>query len=256
MGLFHRYMINSISDHEDWKNSELMFNKHYLKPDNVKQQIPKIIHQIWLGGEVPESYKRIMDSWREKNTDWRYYLWTDDDVDKFGLKNIEQFRNAPNLGTKSDIFRYEILYRYGGIYIDTDFECLKSFNDLIYLDFFTGTGHLGEPEVFNGLIASKPKHKILEKLINGISEIDTNISNFDKIISNTGPKYFSKVFFDYIKENPDEKVVVFPTMFFYPLPAVERFKVRNDTENTRNYVKKFISEKSYCVHLWYTSWQK
>ena len=31
------------------------------------------------------------------------------------------------LGEKSDIFRYEILYRFGGVYVDTDFECIKPF---------------------------------------------------------------------------------------------------------------------------------
>lgn len=134
------------------------------------------------------------------------------------------------------------------------FRCLKSFNDLIYLDLFSGTGHVDVPEVFNGLIACKPGHLLMRKLIDDIKVIDTN--DFDKIISLTGPKYFSSKLFEWIKDIPEDKTVVFPTKFFYPFPATHRYLVRNDDENSRNIVKQFNIEKSYCTHLWYTSWQK
>jgi len=138
------------------------------------------------------------------------------------------------------------------VYIDTDFECIKSFNDLLYLDFFTGTGHISEPEVFNGLIACVPGHHIIKKLIDNIS---INDNSYDNIMTATGPKYFSKIFFEYIKET-NEKIIVFPTVFFYPFPAVHRHMVRGDSINARNFVYSFNKECSYCTHLWYTSWQK
>ena len=40
------------------------------------------------------------------------------------MKNNFAFSQASNWGMKSDIFRYEILMKYGGVYIDTDYECL------------------------------------------------------------------------------------------------------------------------------------
>jgi hypothetical protein len=42
-----------------------------------------------------------------------------------------------NVGAKSDILRREVIYRFGGLYLDTDFECLSSFEPLHdRLDFF------------------------------------------------------------------------------------------------------------------------
>jgi mannosyltransferase OCH1-like enzyme len=249
MSEFKNLMINSINNSPIWSMLENNYDNHYIKTN-----IPKIIHQVWLGGAIPDKYKRLRDTWIEKNPDWQYKLWTDEDVDKFGLENIEQFNKINNLGAKSDIFRYEILYHQGGLYVDTDFECLKSFDDLLHLDFFSGTGHVNEPEVFNGLIACKPKHNLIRKIIDDIKVVSTN--NFDEIIALTGPKYFSSKLFEYIQNNPTEKIVIFPTTYFYPFPAVHRYEVRIDNLASRAIVKKFNTDESYCTHLWYTSWQK
>lgn len=252
--MFKKLMINYIDDNSNWKLLENNFNKYYIDNKSININIPKKIHQIWLGGKIPEKYDRIRKSWIDKNPDWEYKLWCDDDIKDFNLQNIKQFNSINNLGAKSDILRYEILYRYGGLYVDTDFECLKSFNDLTYLSLFSGTGHVTHPEVFNGLIACRPNHELIKKLINDINIVNTN--DFNYILSLTGPKYFTSKLFEYVKNHINDEVVIFPTVFFYPFPALYRYLVRNDTIDSQNIVKGYCNERSYCVHLWYTSWQK
>jgi len=253
MSNFRKWMVNGFNNSPIWSMLENNFEKYYNE-NQIDVVIPKKIHQIWLGGPFPDKYKRIRDTWIEKNPDWEYKLWTEDDITDFNLENIDSFNKIGNLGAKSDIFRYEILYRHGGLYIDTDFECLSSFNDLTYLDLFSGTGHVDVPETFNGLISCKPNHKLIRNLIDDIKVVSTN--DFNQIISLTGPSYFSDKLFEYVHNNPDEKIIVFPTTFFYPFPAVYRFSVREDNEETQGIIKQFYADKSHCVHLWYTSWQK
>lgn len=252
MGNFKQQMT-SINNDDNWSLLEKNYDNFYIT-GQTDINIPKKIHQIWLGGKVPDNYIRIMNTWLEKNPDYEYKLWTDDDIESLNLENIELYNTNKNLGVKSDILRYEILYRYGGIYIDTDFECIKNFDDLLYLDLFSGTGHVVAPETYNGLIACKPKHGLLRKMIDDLNITDT--TNYDKILAMCGPHYFSKKIFEWIKNNPDEKNVVFPTNFFYSFPSSMRFKVRNDNEVSQNIVKSYYTDDSYCVHLWYTSWQK
>lgn len=186
MSIFKDLMKNQVNDSNIWNLLENNFNSFYLNYDKKQDDdvIPKKIHQVWLGGNIPDNYKRLRDSWIEKNPDWEYKLWVDSDIDSFKLENIDNFNKTNNLGVKSDIFRYEILYRYGGLYVDTDFECLQSFNDLTYLDLFSGTGHVGVPETFNGLIACKLGHKLIRTLIDNIKVVNTN--NFNEIIELTG----------------------------------------------------------------------
>ena len=48
------------------------------------------------------------------------------DVKSIILKNKKAYSLAKNWGMKSDILRYEILQKFGGVYIDTDYECLQN----------------------------------------------------------------------------------------------------------------------------------
>lgn len=251
MSEFKINMVDKLNNDPTWLLLEKMYEKNYQHNADKTERLPKKIHQVWLGGKIPEKSAKLQSSWINKNPNWEYKLWTDDDVKDFGLENIDAFNATKNLGSKSDIFRYEILKRYGGLYIDTDFECIKSFDDLTNLEFFTGTGHISIPEVFNGLIASVPNHPIINTLIENIK---TN-NDFSKISFTTGPMYFSNIFFNYIKNNNDN-IVVFPTKFFYPFPAVYRHSITNYNDKEKAFVMKFNNNNSYATHLWYTSWQK
>ena len=79
--------------------------------------IPKIIHQIWIG-DKNECPKDLMDTWTKKNGSWDHMLWNDENI--FQLINQNQFDAYRELPGKADILRYEILHRYGGLFVDAD----------------------------------------------------------------------------------------------------------------------------------------
>ena len=96
--------------------------------------IPKIIHQIWLGPKKPPQW--CIDSWKinyiNSNPDWEYKLWTEKEINDFKLKNENIYDKEPTYRGKSDIARYEILFREGGIFLDADSLWInnKSLNNL------------------------------------------------------------------------------------------------------------------------------
>ena len=94
----------------------------------LEPRIPKIIHQIWLGSKLPEQYYIWQQTWIKNHPDWQYILWTDAEIEKLNLVNKRLYNACKSYGAKSDIARYEILYRYGGLYVDCDFECLQPFD--------------------------------------------------------------------------------------------------------------------------------
>jgi mannosyltransferase OCH1-like enzyme len=227
-----------------WETARILYENNYINcADNVTR-IPKNIHQVWLGGKLPDKYRVLSESWKRLHPAWQYRLWTDKDVESFGLKNKGLFYKAKNMGQRSDIFRYEILNRHGGIYIDTDFECLKPFDDLLYLDFFTGISYDTKMVLYIGLIATIPGHPIIESCINSMGFYDGH-NSFD-VMETTGPYHFTRCFYDTV--NKDTKgVVAFPMDFFYPLPNY----LRNSKEPYK-YVKDF----SYAIHHWAVTWMK
>ena len=125
--------------------------------------IPKKIHQIWIGKKIPKEYKKWTKTWMKNNPEYEYFLWDENKILQLNLYNEKQFKKASNPAVKSDIARYEILYRFGGIYVDTDFESLKKINDYFLTYSFVAGQLFGyKPEINNAILFSSKKSKILE----------------------------------------------------------------------------------------------
>ena len=97
--------------------------------------IPKLIHRIWLGPPMPPEHEAFGRRWEELYPDWEMWLWGEAALAGLGMQNQDLYDRAEELAPgfegqlRSDVARYEILYRYGGLYVDTDFEPLRSFED-------------------------------------------------------------------------------------------------------------------------------
>lgn len=100
--------------------------------------IPKILHHIWVGSELPENERLNITSWRVHHPDWEHRLWGDEHTGDWKTHDLPELRNrglyarAPELVPpdaigqfRSDIARYEILFDHGGLYVDTDTVCLR-----------------------------------------------------------------------------------------------------------------------------------
>lgn len=240
---------------EYYRNSK-KFKKNYEKFHFEKTLyeeiplIPKKIHQIWIGGEVPDKFKKIMHTWKDMHPDWEYKLWTDQDIASFVFQEPEAFFRAENLGAKSDIWRYEILYKEGGVYIDIDFECVRPLDVLVHHHpFFAGIG--GFDYVNNAVIGSKPLHPLLKKLIKILKATPTD--KFKTPWYNTGPLLFTKQVYHYLREHPEEGIV-YPTRYFYPFPNIYRFDYWRGGLS-REFIEGFFIPETFGVHYWAESWR-
>ena len=143
-----------------------------------QKTIPKIVHMIWLGGDKPHSanYVKWFESWKSHHPDWKIMWWTDDSVAdlraRSDLKNSRAFDEAKNYGEKSDILRYEIIERFGGLYADTDMECVASFDSLhdSGVQFYAGWSNTGTVEVNNGIFGSVANHPLLTTIVERIGK--------------------------------------------------------------------------------------
>ncbi|MDQ0240161.1 glycosyltransferase family 32 protein [Arthrobacter bambusae] len=154
--------------------------------------IPRIIHQIWFGGDVPEYLTRLMQTWRELHPDWKYMLWTESNIPR--LANQTQFDHARLFAVKADIARVEILREFGGVYVDADYECHRPIDPLV-----GGASMMvlseGDGSITNSIIGSIPGHGLLEDLIGEMGQIELSAissPDFDPL-SWTGPKLWTRV---------------------------------------------------------------
>lgn len=102
--------------------------------------IPKIIHYCWLSGEeYPQDVKKNIASWKVMLPDYEFMLWDGKRLDSPKSVWIQQAVENNKFAFASDLIRLYAVYTYGGIYLDSDVEVLKSFDDLLYLPYFIGT---------------------------------------------------------------------------------------------------------------------
>ena len=107
------------------------------------QQIEKKIHYCWFGkGKIPEQLQRCMESWKRYMPDYEIIRWDESNYDIKKNRYMQEAYDAQKYGFVPDYARLDILYNYGGIYLDTDVEVIKSFDDMLSDQAFMGFGDI------------------------------------------------------------------------------------------------------------------
>jgi mannosyltransferase OCH1-like enzyme len=131
--------------------------------------IPRIFHQIWVGPDpFPDEFAAYQETWLEHHPGWELRFWTEETFPKpDDLRRPEAAEKLRAPWERGDIFRLEILWREGGVHVDTDFECRRSIEPLIEeAELFIGYRKPGR--VNGALMGSIPGHPLLER---GLEEI-------------------------------------------------------------------------------------
>lgn len=101
--------------------------------------IPKIIHYCWLGGsQKPESVLKCIESWKKYCSDYEIREWNESNLNIAINDYTRQAYEAKAWGFVPDYLRLWIVYNYGGIYLDTDVQIIKSFDPLLSFPAFCG----------------------------------------------------------------------------------------------------------------------
>lgn len=101
--------------------------------------IPKIIHYCWFGGNpLPVSAKKCIASWRKFLPDYEIKEWNESNFDVNSIPYTAEAYKAKKYAFVSDYARFYILYKYGGLYFDTDVEVIRNMDDIIARGPFMG----------------------------------------------------------------------------------------------------------------------
>lgn len=211
--------------------------------------IPKKIHYCWFGNnELPEIVARCLSNWEEVMPDYEIIRW---DETNYNVNKCEFISNAyknKKWAFVSDYARLDVLYTYGGIYLDTDVKVIKPFDSLLNLKGFCGfeSGKKNENEYVNvGLAIGMEKGLNIGKIL--LDEYRTrnfndNIHSLEKI---TCPVLQTKTLTEHgLVRNNKKQVVkgmtIFPTEYFCPLDQYTG--------------KCNITNNTYSIHLYSATW--
>lgn len=101
--------------------------------------IPKKIHYCWFSGEpFPEKVVECMNSWHKYMPEWEFVLWDYEKVSQIDSVWLKECLQEKQWAFAADFVRIYALFHEGGVYLDTDVEVYKSFNDLLGNSAFIG----------------------------------------------------------------------------------------------------------------------
>jgi FkbM family methyltransferase len=176
----------------------------------VAAAIPKILHRVWLGGPLPDEYEQFGRGWQQHHPAWELKLWTEDTLPP--LRNQELFDAATTPAGKADIARYELLARFGGVYIDCDFECLRPIDELL-VDVECFAAFEDEEWVAIGIMGCVPGHSFFDAVI---EQLPLSIAaHADRPVNEqTGPRFFTPLALVHAQD--DARFRLFEPSLFYP----------------------------------------
>ena len=212
--------------------------------------IPKIIHLCWMSGDpFPSDIQKCIDSWKRILPDYEIWLW---DTKRFDLSTsvwVTEAYDKKKYAFCADYIRMYALFNYGGVYLDSDVEVLRSFNDLLTLPYFIGYeskqyfeaavigAEKGNPFIGDVLAYYKDRHFVKE---NGSLDIQI----MPEVMMNVTNSKWKRVLINEISDfiNDPTIINVFPYDWFSSIASTEK-----------RYVLR-VSKNTYCIHHFASAW--
>lgn len=140
-------------------------------------QIPKKIHYCWFGGsEIPHQNRIWMETWKKHCPDYEIIEWNERNYDVTKNQYMYDAYKVKKWGFVSDYARLDIIYNYGGIYLDTDVEILRNLDDLLYQDAFAGVD--SSRQISTGLgFGAVPQFHIIKDLLESYDEMEFDVNH-------------------------------------------------------------------------------
>ncbi|WP_088188558.1 glycosyltransferase [Desulfosporosinus sp. FKA] len=248
-------IIANLNQYHELDNVECyifpLLNRSYTKNRPVvdilcrgRQKIHKTIHYCWLGGsDMPQSMIDCIASWKKFNPGYEIIQWNEDNYDVYQNAYMRQSYEAKKYAFTADFLRLDVLYRYGGIYLDTDILCQKSFDTLLFNDAFCVYLEWAVPTfAICGSVAGLPLMKELRDEPRAHQSFILSDGSYDQRISSfyereTLKKYGFRQDFSY---QTIEGMAIYPPEYF--------------STKSRMGLNHEVTEKTYAVHVLQGTW--
>lgn len=211
------------------------YDSTYLEMDE-KYVIPKKIHYCWFGGKpLPSQFQKNIETWKKYCPDYEIICWNEDNYDIKKCSYMHEAYQAKKWGFVPDYARLDIIYQYGGIYLDTDVEMLRPWDELLSYEFFCGFESREYVALGLGFGGCAGNH-IIKEMMQQYEQM--HFINSDGTLNQVAsPVYQTEILLNHgLKCNNKFQIIencaVFPTEFFAPIdgyglgtPTVHSFSI-------------------------------
>ena len=141
--------------------------------------IPKKIHYVWVGGnEKNNTIKQCMKTWGKHLEGYEVIEWNENNFDIDSHPFVKAAYKAKKWPYVSDYIRAYVIYKYGGIYLDTDILVLDNFDRFLNNRAFVGFENPQYP--FTAVFGAEPGHPLVKDMIEYYDRLDEYKFDFEK----------------------------------------------------------------------------
>ena len=214
--------------------------------------IPKVIHYCWFGrNPLPQLAIKCIDSWKKYLPDYEIKEWNEDNFDVNIIPYTAQAYQAKKYAFVSDYARFWILYKYGGIYFDTDVEAIKPIDDIIEKGAFMGIekeykyGITVNPGLGLGVESGHPLYKEFMDYYSTYTFTDeTGKMNMQTIVVYTTEILFKHGLANVPGIQNIEGIKLYPSEYFCPRDVItKRFHITKNTRTIHHYAGSWSNKK-------------
>lgn len=223
----------------------LSFFKSMISPQFTygnRNRIPKVIHYTWFG--KGKKQRLCIESWKKYCPDYEILEWNETNYDIHKNRYIEQAYERKKWAYVSDYARLDILYRYGGVYLDTDVELWKSMDELLTTEAFLCFGEWPAPNSGAGIGCVKG-HTIIKEMI-GVREYIDFIQEDGSDDPHTNSNYEMQALMQHgfrmnFEYQMKDGIALYPPDVIAPVSVTGR--------------DSFVTERSIGIHYCNNSWR-
>ncbi|WP_276089394.1 glycosyltransferase [Pedobacter sp. JY14-1] len=170
--------------------------------------IPKIIHQTFRTSDLPLLTRWHISRFRKRNPDYMYEFYDDNRIEdflreSFGRDILSGYLKLNIGAAKADFFRYAVLYKKGGVYLDIDSDICGSLDDFIRPDDHAIISAERNPGLLvQWALVFEPKHPFLEKTMALIMDNISHNRYPNDVHQMTGPSVFTHAVSECIAADP------------------------------------------------------
>jgi mannosyltransferase OCH1-like enzyme len=201
--------------------------------------ITPLLHMVWLGSPIPNKVAGNMAEWQLQNPEWNLNIWT---APLPSMLNLDLFERAHEFVKpdavwqfRADLMRYEILYQYGGLYVDCDTTPLRPLGDLLD-DVQEFAVREDKDWIGNTYLASEPATELFAALTERQREHTKQFSGHAAAGVVSGPQYLTPIWQEFGGHVDERTELWLPYSWSH---------VRKRNENS---VK--IPDGAYAIHAW------
>lgn len=214
--------------------------------------INRTIHQIWKGGPMPDHLRIFCKEWECSHPEFQYIIWDNDKISREKWVLRELIDNSPNLSMASDMLRYEILLKYGGVYLDTDMYQIRTLDNVVKLHQKLIVARESDLHVHVGFLAAAPGHDIFRECL---EEIKKRVWIREKNSSwRSGPGLFTDILENYPDRYELSLHSCMPYDFSYRWNPNPNDKWQKQYPKDKNLIRGQFPD---CImaHCWNYSWE-